>query len=201
MADKDLKPGSNPVAAAVNPTVRLLYLLLSAGVFLADRLTKTLIETAMTLHESRPVIPGFFHIVYAKNQGIAFGLFADSPSAVKTFLLVFLSSVALAGVAFLLWTADHSATKLTTGLSLILGGALGNLFDRVQYGSVVDFLDFFLQGYHWPAFNLADSAIVIGGGLLLLHMTFGERATQQGRNPSNPQILKPSNRGARKGAA
>ncbi len=154
--------------------MRLLYLLLSVGVFLADRLTKLLVENTMSLHESRSVIPGFFHVVYAKNQGIAFGLFSESSSGLKTFILVFLSSLALAGVALLLWTADHSATRLSTGLALILGGALGNLFDRVQQGSVVDFLDFFVSSYHWPAFNVADSAIVIGGCLLLLHMTLGE---------------------------
>ena len=161
--------------------MRLLYLLLAAGVFLADRFTKTLIESGMTLYQSRPVIPGFFHIVYAKNQGIAFGLFADSSSGVKTFALVFLSSLALAGVAMLLWTADPSSAKMSAGLSLILGGALGNLFDRVQYGSVVDFLDFFILNYHWPVFNLADSAIVIGAALLMLDLT-GTRAPNQSRN-------------------
>ena len=175
MADKTSSSGTNPATAVLTPAWRLLYLLLAGGVFLADRLTKTLIETGMTLHESRPIIAGFFHIVYAKNQGIAFGLFAESPSALKTFILIFLSSVALAGVALLLWTADHSSMMLSAGLSLILGGALGNLVDRVQQGSVIDFLDFFVQGYHWPAFNLADSAIVIGGCLLLLHMACGEK--------------------------
>ena len=177
MADKTSSSGTNPVTAVLTPAWRLLYLLLAGGVFLADRLTKTLIQTGMTLHESRPIIPGFFHIVYAKNQGIAFGLFADSSSAIKTFVLVFLSSVALAGVVVLLWKADPGAAKLSAGLSLIMGGALGNLFDRVQYGSVVDFLDFFVDSYHWPAFNLADSAIVVGGGLLLLYMTRAEKRT------------------------
>lgn len=179
MAEReDSKPfgrGTHPAAAAIATTWRLLYLLLAVGVFLADRLTKTLIESGMMLNQSRAVIPGFFHIVYAKNQGIAFGLFAESSSGLKTFVLVFLSSIALAGVALLLWTTDPAAAKLSAGLSLILGGALGNLFDRVQYGSVVDFLDFFVQSYHWPAFNLADSAIVVGGALLLLHMTRGEK--------------------------
>jgi signal peptidase II len=163
--------GAGTQAAVLTPALRLLYLLLAAGVFLADRLTKTLIETSMTLHENHPVIPGFFQIVYARNQGIAFGLFSESPSALKTFALVFLSSIALAGVAVLLWTADHSAAALSAGLALILGGAMGNLFDRLQQGSVTDFLDFFVRGYHWPAFNLADSAIVTGGLLVLLHMT------------------------------
>lgn len=175
MSEKIQTRAPRPAQAAIATTLRLLYLLLAVGVFLADRLTKTLIENGLTLHESRPVIPGFFEIVYAKNQGIAFGLFAGSPSAVRTFVLIFLSSLALAGVAVLLWKTDHSAGTLSAGLSLILGGALGNLFDRVQYGSVIDFLDFFVQGYHWPAFNLADSAIVIGGFLLLFYMARGEK--------------------------
>lgn len=175
MAPNRLKPTSHPAATALETTLRVLYFLLAAGVFLADRLTKTLIESGMAPNQTRPVIPGFFHIVYAKNQGIAFGLFAESPSTWKTFVLVFLSSLALAGVALLLWTSDPTAAKLSGGLSLILGGAVGNLFDRVQYGSVVDFLDFFVQNYHWPAFNLADSAIVVGGALLLLHMTRTEK--------------------------
>jgi signal peptidase II len=156
--------------AAVAPAVRLLYLLLAVGVFLADRLTKILIETAMPLQESRVVIPGLFHLVHVRNQGIAFGLFADPPSAGKTFLLVFLSAVALAGVGYVLWTTTAGAAQQNTALALILGGAMGNLFDRVRTGGVVDFLDFFVGPYHWPAFNLADSAIVVGGGLLLLHL-------------------------------
>jgi signal peptidase II len=162
---------NNREAAAVAPAIRVLYLLLAAGVFLADRLTKILIETAMPLYESRVVVPGFFHIAHVRNQGIAFGLFAESPSAWKTFVLVFLSAVALAGVAYVLWTTTAATPKQNTALALILGGAMGNLFDRVRTGGVVDFLDFFVGSYHWPAFNLADSAIVVGGGLLLLHLS------------------------------
>ncbi len=168
MADKDQTHGAS--AAVVAPIARLLYLLLALGVFLADRLTKALIETGLAVNDYRVVIPGFFHIVHVKNQGIAFGLFAEAPSAAKSFVLVFLSAVALGGVALLFWTAPPAVGKLSAGLSLILGGALGNLVDRVQYGSVVDFLLFFIGAYHWPAFNFADSAIVVGGGLLLLHL-------------------------------
>ena len=160
--------------AVMAPGLRLLYLLLAAGVFLADRLTKTLIEAGLTPYDSRPVIPGFFHIVHVKNPGIAFGLFAESPSAGKTFALVFLSAAALAGVGYVLWTSGAAAQQ-NAALALILGGAMGNLFDRVRTGGVVDFLDFFVGDYHWPAFNLADSAIVTGGGLLLLYLVRAER--------------------------
>jgi len=162
-------------AAVAAPAVRLLFFLLSGGVFLADWLTKTLIEAVLPLHESLPVIPGFFQIVHVRNQGIAFGLFSDSPSPTKTFILVLLSAAALAGVGYLLWTTHPAGGKQSAALSLILGGALGNLFDRVRYGAVVDFLDVFAGPYHWPAFNLADSAIVAGGGLLLLHVLRHQR--------------------------
>jgi len=161
--------------AVMAPGVRLLYLLLAAGVFLADRITKTLIEAGLALYDGRPVIPGFFHIVHVKNPGIAFGLFAESPSAGKTFALVFLSAATLAGVGYVLWTSAAAAAQQNAALALILGGALGNLFDRVRSGGVVDFLDFFVGDYHWPAFNLADSAIVTGGGLLLLYLVRAER--------------------------
>ncbi len=166
---------SGSESALLAPTLRLLYLLLAGGVFLADRLTKTLIEAALPLYQSRPVIPGFFHIVHVRNQGIAFGLFAESTSAWKSFVLVFLSAVALAGVGYVLWTSTAAAAQQNAALALILGGALGNLFDRVQNGGVVDFLDFFVGPYHWPAFNLADSAIVVGGAWLLLYLARLER--------------------------
>jgi signal peptidase II len=156
------------VAATVS---RLLYLLLAGAVFVADRLTKILIESSLALHETRVVVPGFFHIVHVRNEGIAFGLFADSPSAWKTWVLVLLSAAALAAVGYVLWTSTETAAGQNAALALILGGAAGNLFDRAATGGVVDFLDFFLADWHWPAFNLADSAIVAGGGLLLLHLT------------------------------
>ncbi len=152
-----------------------VLLLLAAGVILLDRLTKILIVNTVTLHASHPVIPGFFDIVHVRNEGIAFGLFAGSPSAVRTLLLVLVSTVALGAVTYLLWTSGPSASRQRASLSLILGGALGNLFDRLHTGSVVDFLDFFIGAWHWPAFNVADSAIVVGGGWLLLHLSGGEK--------------------------
>jgi len=154
---------------------RLLYLLLAAGVFLADRLTKSLVETALALHETRIVIPDFLHLVHVRNQGIAFGLFSDSPSAWRSVALVSLSALALAGVGYMLWTACASASQQKLALALIFGGATGNLFDRVRRGAVTDFLDFFIGSWHWPAFNLADSAIVSGVALLLLVLLRSER--------------------------
>ncbi len=167
MANKSV---AGPAAAAMTPLLRVFYLLVAVGVFLLDRLTKLVIESAVMLYDTRTVIPGFFQIVHAKNTGIAFGLFADAPASTRTFVLVFLSGLALAGVGALWWASNPVSGRACTALSLILGGALGNLFDRVRYGGVVDFLDFHVGSYHWPAFNVADSAIVVGGGLLLWRM-------------------------------
>ena len=149
---------------------RLVYLAIAAGVFVADRLTKILIESTFPLYSARSVVPGFFQMVHVTNEGMAFGLFNDSPSTLKTTLLIVASAVALAAVIYMLWTTGPGSRLQPTALSLILGGAAGNLFDRVRQGSVVDFLDFYVGDLHWPAFNLADSAIVIGGALLLLHL-------------------------------
>jgi signal peptidase II len=149
--------------------MRRLHLLIALAVFVADQLTKWVIGSAIPLHDSRPVIPGFFRLTHVKNRGAAFGIFADSTSPMKIEVLILLSVVALVVVLMLLWE-QPGARRIGLGLALILGGALGNLFDRLAHGSVVDFLEFYLRGFHWPAFNVADSAIVIGAGLLVLDM-------------------------------
>jgi signal peptidase II len=167
----DAKSQAQPSGAAALaglPAWRLAYLSLAAAVFLADRLTKILIESWLPLYGIHPVVPGLFQIVHVTNEGIAFGLFADSQSAFKGALLIAVSAVALAAVVYMLWTAQAGAGWQLAGLALILGGAAGNLLDRIREGRVVDFLDVYVGEYHWPAFNVADSAIVIGGALLLV---------------------------------
>ena len=150
--------------------MRGLHLLIALAVFTLDQVTKAVVEWGIPLHDVRPVIPGLFHLTHVKNRGAAFGIFADSPSGLKIALLIALSAVALGVVLALLWRHQPGAGRTGVGLALILGGAIGNLFDRLVHGSVVDFLDFYLRSYHWPAFNVADSAIVIGCGLLVLDM-------------------------------
>jgi signal peptidase II len=143
---------------------------LASIVFALDRLTKRIIESRMSVFDTHTVIPGFFDIVHAQNRGAAFSMFADSTSPWRPFLLIGLSLAALILVAGILRKAS-SMDKLTAiGLSLILGGALGNVFDRIVSGAVTDFLDFYIGTLHWPAFNVADSAIVIGSGMLLLSL-------------------------------
>ena len=139
-------------------------------VFALDRLTKWLIETRVSPLDVHTVIPGFFDIVHSQNRGVAFGLFNDGHSDLRTALLIAFSAAAVALVAGLLWNAAKLDGWNVWGLALILGGAVGNVYDRILSGRVTDFLEFYLGSLHWPTFNLADSAIVMGSGLLLLEM-------------------------------
>ena len=148
----------------------LAYYGLAAIVFALDRITKRIIEAHVSVLDTHPVIPGFFDIVHARNRGAAFSMFADSTSPWRPFFLIGLSIAALILVAGILRNASRLDRPTAIGLSLILGGALGNVFDRIVSGAVTDFLDFYIGNLHWPAFNVADSAIVIGSCLLLLSL-------------------------------
>jgi signal peptidase II len=152
--------------------MRRYHFLIALLVVLLDRFSKLAIERNLSLHDSISLIPGFFRLTHLENPGAAFGLFADSPSEWKIAGLVLFSLVALVIVATLLWKNSHSMTTTGVGLSLILGGAIGNLWDRLVSGHVVDFLLFYIGQYQWPAFNVADSAIVIGAGLLVFEILF-----------------------------
>jgi len=152
--------------------MRKYHFLIALGVVLLDRMAKRIIEQDIPLHESISIIPGFFRITHVENRGAAFGLFADSPSEWKIGMLVLFSVIALIIVCALLWRNSHAMTSTGVGLALILGGALGNLWDRLLSGRVVDFLLFYIGQYQWPAFNVADSAIVIGAGLLVYEILF-----------------------------
>ena len=152
--------------------MRKLHLLIAVTVVVLDRIAKLAIERNLPLHEGFQVIPGFFRITHVQNRGAAFGLFSDSPSEWKVALLILFSVVALVIVSALLWENSHAMTTTGVGLALILGGAVGNLWDRLTQGHVTDFLLFYLGQYQWPAFNVADSAIVIGAGLLVFEILF-----------------------------
>jgi signal peptidase II len=148
----------------------LAYYGLAGVVFAVDRITKRIIEARFSAFDTHTVIPGFFDIVHARNRGAAFSMFADSASPWRPVILIGLSVAALVLVAVILRNASRLDRPTAIGLSLILGGALGNVFDRIVSGAVTDFLDFYIGSLHWPAFNVADSAIVIGSGLLLLSL-------------------------------
>lgn len=151
--------------------IRLKAYAIAAGVFAVDRLTKWLIETHVSFLDSLQIIPGFFEIVHTENRGVAFSLFNDSTSEWRTLLLVLFSIAAVVLVGGFIFRRAGSLDRYSlSGFALILGGALGNVFDRIVWGRVTDFLDFYIGGYHWPAFNVADSAIVIGSALLLIEV-------------------------------
>lgn len=146
------------------------HLLIAIAIVVLDRVTKWAIVQTITLDDAVNVIPGLFRLTHLENTGAAFSLFADSTSPFKTMLLIAFSVGALAVVSFLLWKERTIFNAGTLALSLILGGAVGNLWDRLADGKVTDFLDFYVGIHHWPPFNIADSAIVVGALLLLMRM-------------------------------
>jgi len=159
--------------------MRKYFFLIAALVIALDRYTKWLIAHRLTMHDSITVIPGFFRIIHTENPGAAFGLFADSPAQWKVAVLIIFSLLALAVVSTLLWKNSHRLTSTGVGLSLILGGAIGNLWDRIVSRHVVDFLLFYVKRYQWPAFNVADSAIVVGACLLVFEILFAKSPSRQ----------------------
>ncbi len=160
-------------------SARTMYLLIALFVVLLDRWTKYVVARRIPLYSHIQVIPGFFRLTHTENTGAAFSLFADSTAPWKTGLLIAFSVIALLVVSVLLWRNHHAHIATGIGLSLIMGGALGNLWDRLARGRVVDFLLFYVKRYQWPVFNLADSAIVVGAGLLVLEILFAKSHNQE----------------------
>lgn len=160
-------------------SARTLYLLIALIVFLLDRWTKHLVAQRIALYSHIQVIPGFFRLTHTENTGAAFSLFADSTGPWKTGLLIAFSGLALLVVVFLLWNNSAARTMTGVGLSLIMGGASGNLWDRLARGRVVDFLLIYVKRYQWPVFNLADSGIVIGAGLLVVELLFAKSRSEE----------------------
>jgi signal peptidase II len=159
-------------------SVHLIQLLIAASVVVLDRVAKWLVAQSIPLNGSGiQMIPGLFRITHVENRGAAFGLFAESPSPWKVAMLIAMSLIAMAVIAYLLWKSDFAFTSTSIGLSLILGGAIGNFWDRLLSGRVVDFLHFYVGDHSWPDFNVADSAIVVGAILLLAEILFSKPQT------------------------
>jgi signal peptidase II len=165
-------------------SARAIYLLIALIIVVLDRWTKHIVAQRISLYSHIQVIPGFFRLTHTENTGAAFSLFADSTAPWKTGLLIAFSVIALLVVSVLLWKNDHAHVATGIGLSLIMGGALGNLWDRLARGRVVDFLLFYVKRYQWPVFNLADSAIVVGAGLLVVEILFHKSETRENSVPS-----------------
>jgi len=152
-------------------------LLISAAIIFLDRLTKTLVSARVLVGGAIPVIPHFLRITHWTNEGAAFSLFADSssPNMVRWGLIAF-SLLAAVVVLVVLVRLGNRITLTTVALALVFAGALGNVHDRIAYGSVVDFIEVNIFGYHWPDFNIADSSIVTGACLLLLDSLLPKKA-------------------------
>jgi signal peptidase II len=154
----------------------------AAAVFALDRLTKWLVGARVSFTDTYKVIPGLFDIVHTENRGIAFGFFDDSNFEWRTVLLVAFSLAAIGIMGAFLWKGPQRLDRLSQfGFALIMGGAAGNVFDRMMWGRVTDFLLFYIGQHQWPAFNLADSAISVGSGLVMLDLL---RTKRQAANVS-----------------
>lgn len=148
---------------------RALGASLAVAVLAADQTTKAMVQRSIPEYAVIPIVPHFLSLTHTENAGAAFSLFASWPAPWRTALLVIVSGILLAVVAWLVLRSGRVPWVSGIGLALIVGGAASNLLDRIRAGKVVDFVDIYFRGYHWPSFNLADSAIVVGAGFLILH--------------------------------
>lgn len=158
----------------------LLYLLFAGVIVALDQLSKWAVMELVFHGDLTPraiEVTPFFNWVIVWNRGISFGMF-NQASEYGPYILIGLALVI--SLIFLIWLFRTRSHMQSAGLALVIGGAIGNVIDRLQYGAVFDFLDFHAGGYHWPAFNLADSCIVTGVGVLLIHALFFEKEVQSG---------------------
>jgi signal peptidase II len=149
---------------------RRLEVWLPILVVAVDQLTKAIVRSTLPLHESVTVIPGFVDFTHVRNTGAAFGLFNSAEFPFKSAVIALIAVAALVGIAMYAAGLERSQFLARTGLALIIGGAAGNLIDRATVGSVVDFVDVYWRSYHFWAFNVADSAITVGAGVMILDM-------------------------------
>lgn len=146
----------------------ILFLTITFLVTLLDQATKACIISTMRLYDSFVVIEGFFNITHVRNPGAAFGFLAAAPPMFRYIFFIVVTVAAILLILHYLRISRIEETSLVSALALILAGAVGNLIDRVRFGEVVDFLDVYIVSYHWPAFNVADSAITVGATILIV---------------------------------
>ncbi len=148
------------------------FVSVAAAVVILDQLTKLWVLAKMPLHESIPVIDGFFSLTHVHNPGGAFGFLAQNGAPWRHWVFLGAAVLALGMILYFHHHTPRSHPYLALGLSLIFGGAIGNLIDRVRFGEVIDFLDVYVLDYHWPTFNVADSGVTIGVIIFLAHIVF-----------------------------
>jgi signal peptidase II len=148
-------------------------------VVICDRASKAWVEIHVPAGWRREIIPNFFYFVHSRNPGIAFSIFADSSSTAKRILLILGSLAIIAVIAWLLIASSDLSRLNATGLALLLGGAAGNVTDRIIHGSVTDFIEVWLGSYGWPAFNIADSALTVGAILVIIDIFYGRKTVSR----------------------
>lgn len=156
----------------------IILLILTVSIILLDQWTKNLVLVHFRYGETVPVISDFFNLTFIKNTGAAFGILAQADPSFRVPFFVLVPVIALVAISMIFRKLPDQDIKLSLALSLVVGGAIGNLIDRIQLGYVVDFLDFHWRYfYHFPAFNVADSAICVGVGVLMLDLAFKKEET------------------------
>ena len=147
-------------------------IIVSGIIVLLDQVTKLIVLETMPLFQTIPVFPGFFNLTHIHNPGGAFGFLSTQTSHIQRLLFLFVSSLAVGLIFYFYRKTPLEQTWLSTAFAMVFGGAIGNLIDRIRLGKVVDFLDFYVGDLHWPAFNVADSAVSIGMVIFLFHILF-----------------------------
>ena len=142
-------------------------------VLVIDQFTKYLVEKRIRMYDVIPVLPGFFNLTHVRNKGAAFSLFSTMPDGFRSAFFITVTLVAVVALGVLIMKTHERL--LVTAFSLIAGGAVGNVIDRIRFGEVVDFIQWYVKSYYWPSFNVADSAISVGVGLLAIDMLFTKK--------------------------
>jgi signal peptidase II len=158
----------------VFPSKYMRLVVVAGLIIITDQITKAIILKSMPLYHSVPVIPGFFNITHIHNPGGAFGFLANQSSNLRAVVFLLISALAVGLIFWFYKNTPKTHPWLATAFAMIFGGAIGNLIDRIRFGKVVDFLDVYLGHLHWPAFNVADSAIVIGIVIFIFHLIFNK---------------------------
>ena len=158
---------------------RSAYLWIAGMVVALDQVSKALVDDFMTLHESRTIVEGLVRLTYVQNRGAAFGILSEAGLPYQSLMFSVVSLLALLAIALYAWRMPVQSRVPQTALALVMGGAVGNLLDRARLGYVIDYVDVYWGPHHWPAFNVADSAICIGVGLLFLDMLQKEEEAEE----------------------
>jgi signal peptidase II len=147
---------------------RSAYLWIAGVIVALDQVTKALVDDFMTLHESRTIVEGLVRLTYVQNRGAAFGILSEAGLPYQSLMFSVVSLLALLAIALYAWRMPVQSRLPQTALAMVMGGAVGNLLDRARLGYVIDYVDMYWGPHHWPAFNVADSAITVGVTLLVI---------------------------------